>query len=96
MSFLNEFERWSGLLFLLVLVIIIAMWSGKLIYDIYNPPPQQEIIFNVTGIVNATNSSVVSFQFECIKYCIDKRMTEYENSCIDKCLELGKNGCDYT
>ena len=57
-------------------------------------PNGQNITFNVTGIVNATNSSIVSIQFECIKFCKEVAYSSgnsYLEKCWSQCANLGVN-----
>lgn len=83
-------------IFMIGISVIGLVWAGKTIYYIYNPPQDQEITFNVVGIINATNSSIVSIYFECIKYCTKEAYSDYNrmNKCYEQCGKLGKIGCD--
>jgi hypothetical protein len=88
----STFDKYMMPIFLIGLLIIGFVWVGKTIYEFKHPEPQQEIKFNVVGIVNATNSSIVTFQFECVKFCANKF---YEggnkmDSCFGQCEKLGK------
>ena len=65
---------------------------GYLVMGIFFPHDNSgTITIQVTGIVNATNSSIVSIHFECIKYCIDHVSTEYNNreKCYEQCEKIG-------
>lgn len=88
----STFDKMFIPIFFVGILIMGGVWVGKTVYYIYHPPQDQEITFNVVGIVNATNSSIVSLHFECIKYCIDKINTEYTNrdKCYEQCARLGK------
>ncbi len=67
-------------------------FTAMSIVSYLKPISDPNIIFNVTGIVNATNSSIAIVQLDCIKYCIDNVRDEYDskNDCMDRCLKIGE------
>lgn len=80
-------------IFIVSIIILGSVWATKAIYDMRHPElNKKEITFNVVGIVNATNSSIVSIQFECIKYCIYELKNDgynYLEDCYKQCANLG-------
>ena len=58
----STFDKFFMPVFLVFITVFGCVWIGKTIYYIYNPEPNREITFKVVGIVNATNSSIVSIQ----------------------------------
>ena len=75
-------------IFLIFVVILGSIWAYKTVNDLFIRQPQKEIKFNIVGIVNATNSSIVSIQFECIKFCSNNE--QYPENCYEQCAKLGK------
>jgi hypothetical protein len=56
---------------------------------------EESITFNVVGITNNSNSSLVQLHFECIKYCV-YHLTSGTNAqyrCYDECAKLGTIQC---
>jgi hypothetical protein len=55
----------------------------------------QNIVFNVTGIINATNSSIISIQYECIQFCgsdnLNYQSASLISTCWKECAKLGEN-----
>jgi hypothetical protein len=50
----------------------------------------QTINFNITGIVNSTNTTTIAqIHFECIKYCIGHTNVDYYSDCWKECSTLG-------
>lgn len=80
----------------IVATIAVLAFVGYVIttgYEVFHPEPQRNITFNVVGIVNATNSSLVQIQFECIKFCgkdLDYVNNDKVKLCWEQCSELGK------
>jgi len=90
----STFNKILTPVFLIFLLIIGSVWIGNTIYGSTHPElNKKEITFNVVGIVNATNSSIINIQFECIKYCIDEVTSSYsqQEKCWDECAKLGNN-----
>ena len=76
--------------FAIILAVIFLTEGAFYTYKQIYPNPTPTITFNVTGVVNATNSSIISIQFECIKYCIDHTNTNWYQDCWKECSSLGK------
>jgi hypothetical protein len=76
----------------LIICLIYGLILGTI--SLFKPERNETITFNVTGIVNATNSSIISLQAECVKLCINKQdsMEGYEEDrCFSACAKIG--GC---
>lgn len=77
---------WLMIMFTIMGVAIIAIplfFSGN--------NDSKKIEMNVTGIVNATESSVVVIQYECIKMCVEEMSdgTYGQDKCFEQCENLG-------
>lgn len=81
-------------------IFLIGLCFAVIIYLIFlgvksfYPEPEQVIRFEVTGIINSTNAtSLVSFQYECIKFCVDELKNfdkDRQYKCYEQCSKLGK------
>ena len=91
----STFDKIFMPVFLVVIITTSLVWAGKTVYYIYNPPQNKEVTFNVVGIVNATNSSIVSIHFECIKFCVNQigHGLEAQYKCYEQCEKLGRIKC---
>lgn len=92
----STFDKLFIPIFFTAILIIGGVWSFKTIYEMKNPElNKKEVTFNVVGVVNATNSSVIALHLECIKYCVDELKDIGQNAmtnCFNQCKELGCGG----
>ena len=70
-----------------VAVIIALLYAGTsaFIYS-FRGDKEVNVTFNVTGVVNATNSSTIQIHFECIKFC-GKDLAYSSNDKVKLCWE---------
>ena len=75
---------------LLCFIVLLLVLSIAAIIYMFKPAKSTNITFNVTGVTNATNSSIVSVHFECIQFCAKQYgQTSYAKECWEQCLTLG-------
>lgn len=84
--------NWSLTLILFMILVVGIIYTGIALIDSFNPQ-EYSVAINVTGLTNATNSSIAIVQLDCIKYCIDRVSTnyDYQGKCMDRCLKIGEN-----
>lgn len=88
---MGEFlDKYGGLLLLATIVLLIIILQGMFYHD-----NQKVFTFNVVGLTNSTNSSIVQIHFECIKFCINNMEdgTGAQYRCYDECAKLGTIQC---
>jgi hypothetical protein len=92
--FMSKDRIWTLLIATLgiVALLLLALSGFK------NCREQTNITFNVTGITNATNSSLIAIHFECIKFCSNEFYgsdASYRlNLCYTECSRIGQEICD--
>lgn len=84
-------ERFILYGFLVVGIMVLI----SLIIGIFREPSSQTINFNVTGVINSSNSSLVSLHLDCIKYCQENENSGYSElkMCYEQCSSLGRERC---
>ncbi len=89
---INQWLDKYSLRILLLFILVTGMaYCIVEVIQIFNTQ-DYNININVTGIVNATNSTISLVQLDCIKYCIDNVETnyDYQGDCMDRCLKIGE------
>lgn len=74
-------------LFLILAICVALVVMG--LFTFLKPVPDS-ISINVTGVVNATNSSIVSFHLQCLENCNNHFFDSWDklNICYDACENI--------
>jgi hypothetical protein len=73
-------------------IVLLYVGTSLIIYS-FRDSGDQNVTLNVVGIVNATNSSMVSIQMECIRFCgedLAYSSNDKVKLCWEQCAGLGK------
>jgi hypothetical protein len=89
-------EKTLRAIYYLAIILIALSISWALVFNTFFKSSQNaDITLNVVGIVNVTNSSLISLHYECIKYCEHEATYNAQQTvdCWNQCALLGREGC---